>query len=100
MKSIELESYILDTLMPDLVGHDRTPGAFLVYLSLSRRAREEETETVQVSLRAVAESTGLSKRAVQDGIAHLMKRGLLSVSRKGITAVAKFTPLLPWSQGP
>ena len=30
-------AYVLDTLMADLVGHDRQPSAFLVYLHLWRR---------------------------------------------------------------
>src|SRR4051812_21490151 len=28
MKTLELDVYVLDTLMPDLVGHDRAPSAF------------------------------------------------------------------------
>ena len=36
---VTLDAYILDSLMPDLVGHDRQPSAFLVYLYLYRHAR-------------------------------------------------------------
>jgi hypothetical protein len=35
---MELDDYVVDVLMPDLVGHDRHPSAFLVYLFLSRHA--------------------------------------------------------------
>jgi hypothetical protein len=30
MTTLPLDAYIIDTLMPDLVGHDRQPSAFLV----------------------------------------------------------------------
>jgi hypothetical protein len=30
--TVPIDAYILDTLMRDLVGHDRQPSAFLVYL--------------------------------------------------------------------
>ena len=35
--SLELDRYVLETLMPDLVGHDRRPAAFIVYLALWAR---------------------------------------------------------------
>lgn len=38
MQKIALDSYVIDVLMPDLVGHDRRPAAFLVYLFLLRQA--------------------------------------------------------------
>ena len=31
--ALSLDHYVVDTLMRDLVGHDRRPSAFLVYLS-------------------------------------------------------------------
>ena len=34
-KTITFDAYLVDTLMPDLVGHDGQPSAFLVYLFLS-----------------------------------------------------------------
>ena len=34
MTTVAIDTYILDTLMADLVGHDRQPSAFLVYLFL------------------------------------------------------------------
>ena len=36
---VTLDPYILDVLMRDLVGHDHTPSAFLVYLWLWGRTR-------------------------------------------------------------
>ena len=38
-----LDAYIIDTLMPDLVGHDRQPSAFIVYLYLADRAARART---------------------------------------------------------
>jgi hypothetical protein len=29
MTTLTLDAYVLDTLLPDLVGHDRQPSAFL-----------------------------------------------------------------------
>ena len=37
MSPLPLDEYIIDGLMPDLVGHDRPPLAFLVYLLLWRQ---------------------------------------------------------------
>jgi hypothetical protein len=36
MKTIVLDRYVLESLMVDLVGHDRRPAAFLLYLALTR----------------------------------------------------------------
>ena len=91
---VPLDAYILDTLMADLVGHDRQPSAFLVYLSLWRGM--ESNSTVQIALRDIAEATGLSKRAVQAALSWLVKRKLISVARASITAVPVYTVLRPW----
>ncbi|RMH11912.1 MAG: helix-turn-helix domain-containing protein [Gemmatimonadetes bacterium] len=90
---MDLDPYVVDVLMPDLVGHDRQPSAFLVYLFLSRRASEGG---VELTLRQIAEGTGLSKRAVQSAIARLEARALLEVRRGGITQPARYRPLRPW----
>ena len=52
-----LDPYVIDTLLPDLVGHDRRPGAFLVYLFLWRHTHDHATP-VSMSLREIAEGTG------------------------------------------
>ena len=90
---IGIDSYILDTLMPDLVGHDHRPSAFLVYLYLWRHRSNRQAVH---SLRAIAEGTGLSKRAVQDGLARLERRRLVTISRRSITAVPEYRVLRPW----
>ena len=92
---LALDPYIIDVLLPDLVGHDRRPSSFLVYLVLWRRACDAEGG-VEASLRSLTETTGLSKRAVQDALDHLAKRRLISAHRDSTTAVARFEVHEPW----
>jgi hypothetical protein len=94
--TVALDAYILDSLMPDLVGHDRQPSSFLVYLFLWRLAHGNGAPTAQVALRDIAEGSGLSKRAVQDALSWLVKRRLLGVARESITAVPVYTVFRPW----
>jgi DNA-binding GntR family transcriptional regulator len=84
--------------MPDLVGHDRQPSAFLVYLYLWRQTDGAGARAAQVALVDIAEATGLSKRAVQDALGRLAKRKLLTVTRDSITAVPVYTVLRPWQR--
>ena len=56
MKQARFDTYVLETLMPDLVLHDHRPSAFLVYLQLSHRAGRRRR--VQVSHREMADMTG------------------------------------------
>lgn len=92
---VEIDGYVLDVLMRDLVGHDRSPSAFLVYLWLWRRTGNGET---RIPLQRIAEGTGLSKRGVQDAIDHLESRGLLRVRRESMTAVPEYAVLRPWAK--
>jgi hypothetical protein len=96
MAAISFDPYLVDTLMPDLVGHDRQPSAFLVYLLLWRRTHAAGTPTTQLALLDIAEATGLSKRAVQDALGRLAKRKLVAVARASITAIPVYTVLRPW----
>jgi hypothetical protein len=96
MTTMGLDPYLVDTLMPELVGHDRQPSAFLVYLYLWRQTHADGKLTVQVALLDIADATGLSKRTVQDAIGWLAKRKLLTVARDSITAVPVYTVLRPW----
>jgi len=88
-----LDRYVIDVLMRDLVGHDRRPSAYLVYLAVSAAAGEGRA---WLSLAQLAEHTGLSKRAVQDAVKHLVRRGLLAVSRDGQTETPRYEALKPW----
>ena len=95
--TLSLDAYVVDTLLPDLVGHDRRPSAVVVYLALSFRT-ERARGAVAVSLRELAEGTGLSKRAVQGALAKLVRRKLVAVERASATAVPGYAVLRPWAQ--
>ena len=93
---LQLDDYIVDTLMADLVGHDRQPSAFIVYLCLWRDTHGEKKATAQVALQDIAAMTGLSKRSVQGALGWLVKRRLASIARASITAVPVYTVMRPW----
>lgn len=97
MDTVRIDAYVLDTLMHDLVGHDRQPSAFLVYLYLWRRTDGGAAPSEPVALREIAEGTGVSRRAVQSALERLVKRKLVSVEREGITAVPRYTVHRPWA---
>lgn len=91
--SVHIDRYVFDTLMRDLVGHDRRPSAFLVYAAL---AAEASGGRPTLSHAQLAEHTGLSKRSVQDGLRHLEGRGLVALRRGSPTEAATITVLKPW----
>ena len=96
MTTITIDAYIVDTLMRDLVGHDRRPSAFLVYLYLWRATHGRGDAVAQIALLDIAQDIGLSKRSVQDALSWLSKRELVTVARQSITAVPVYTVLRPW----
>jgi hypothetical protein len=75
--TVAFDAYVVDILMPDLVGHDRKPSAFVVYLYLAGLAKRSGRDRVSASLETIAVKTGLSKSSVQSAIRHLRRRGLL-----------------------
>lgn len=92
---VTLDAYVVDALMPDLVGHDRTPAAFVVFLYLWRRTRGG-TRTAVVSHAMVADGTGLAKRSAQAALRHLETRGLVTVRRASATAASVVTLTCDW----
>ena len=96
MKTVELDAYVLESLMPDLVGHDRAPSALLVFLYLWAETRGKSVAHAQRSLQDISSATGLSKRTVQDALSHLAKRRLIAVQRDSITAVPVYAVKRPW----
>ena len=96
MMTVAVDAYVLDTLMADLVGHDRQPSAYLVYLLLWRRTHGEGRAAVPVSLLDISSATGLSKRSVQDAIRTLSRRRLISIQRESLTAIPVYTVRCPW----
>lgn len=96
MDTVRLDRYVVDTLLADLVGHDRTPSAFLVYLALWNRAGVRRGATARMSHRDLAEETGLSKSSVQAAVRHLIRRRLIAASHVSRTATPEYTVLRPW----
>jgi hypothetical protein len=78
---LPLDAYVVDVLMRDLVGHDRAPSAFVVYLWLWRNGPGAGRPRVGASLQTIASRTGLSKSAVQAAIRHLARRRLVTATR-------------------
>ncbi len=91
MDALQLDRYVTDTLMADLVGHDRKPSAYLVYLAVA--AGEGRAA---LGYGELAERTGLSRRACQQAVAHLRRRGLVSVTRRSANEAAVYRALTPW----
>jgi hypothetical protein len=92
---VGLDAYVIDSLMPDLVGHDRHASAFIVYLYLWRRTRGGSRPTV-VSHRMMSDGTGLAKRSVQGAFRQLEQRGLVQVKRASVTAAPTVTLRCDW----
>jgi len=82
--------------MRDIVGHDRQPAAYLVYLYLYGRAARTKWKPVPASLRTLAEATGLSKSAVQTALELLRRRELIETTSDHSTAVPEHRVLRHW----
>jgi hypothetical protein len=95
-ETVAVEAYVFDTLMHDLIGHDRAASAFVVYLHLWRRSLGAGESSVQTSLRDIAEGTGLSKRGVQEALTILSRRQLVGIARRTLTDVPVYTVKRPW----
>lgn len=98
MQRLTLDAYVTDVLMPDLVGHDHRPAAFLVYLFLLRHSREGRHDAVCVSLQTIATKTGLSKSSVQNAIRHLKRRHLLDPALEATVSAPLRRVLRPWAR--
>ncbi len=96
MTELTLDPYLLDCLLPDLVGHDRRPASFITYLYLYRRASDNANWSLRASHQAIATATGLSRSAVQSALSHLQARRLIATSRAHPTAVPLHRVLRPW----
>jgi DNA-binding MarR family transcriptional regulator len=95
-QTIPIDDYVLDVLMRDIVGHDRQPAAYLVYLHLFAQAVRAKWKPVEASLRSLAEETGLSKSAVQTALDRLRRRELIKTESKHATAAPKHRVLRHW----
>ena len=81
--------------MPDLVGHDRKPSAFVVYLYLAGTPSAPAATASSASLETIAVKTGLSKSSVQSAVRHLRRRGLLKDEPVSSTDPTRVV-LRPW----
>ena len=95
-QTIPIDDYVLDVLMRDIVGHDRQPAAYLVYLHLFGRAARQKWKPVAASLRSLAEATGLSKSAVQTALDLLRRRELIDTESEHSTAIPTHRVLRHW----
>jgi hypothetical protein len=93
-----IDDYILDVLMRDLVGHDHSPAAFLVYLHLWGQTIGLRVKSTRLSHQMMADATGLSKSAVQNGMRCLLRRHLVRVQRASVTAIPEYRVLRPWNR--
>ena len=96
MHHIPIDEYVLDVLLPDLAGHDRSTTAFLVYLVLWTALYRLEQRRVAMSLRQFSERTGLSKSAVQAAIRLLKRRGLVAVTKATPTSAPEYELVRHW----
>jgi hypothetical protein len=92
-----IDDYVTDVLMRDLVGHDKRPVSFLVYLWLAAEQQRRAT-AVQISYQELAESIGVSKSSAQAAIGWLARRKLLLVSKANVTATPLYKVQTPWKR--
>ncbi len=95
---VPVEDYVLDVLLRDLVGHDKHPAAFIVFLHLYGRAARRQWRPIRASLRDIAEATGLSKSAVQTALRVLQRRELVVTKKAGPTATPEHLVLRHWAE--
>jgi hypothetical protein len=95
-RSLRLDRYVIEVLLRDLVGHDRQPSAYLVYLVLYARAADAPRGRVTLSLRDIADATGLSKSVVQVSLRTLKRRQLVCATAPHCTATPTYRVLRPW----
>ncbi len=95
-KTVELDAYLLEVLLPDLVGHDKRPASFLLYLWLWVATHAMGREAAFISYQMMTDGTGLSKSAVQRAVSWLERRHLVRVRKRSPTAVPQYTVLTPW----
>ena len=96
MYHIAIDDYVIDVVLPDLAGHDRSPAAFLVYLVIWTHLFRSERRAIEASLQRLSAETGLSKSAVQAAIRLLRNRSLIKVTKSSPTAVPQYELIRHW----
>jgi hypothetical protein len=92
---VMFDEYVLDSLMRDLVGHDRRPVSYLVYLWLAAE-QQRQKKPVTISYGDLAESMGVSKSSAQSAVAWLIQRKLITSTKVNVTATPSYTVQMPW----
>jgi hypothetical protein len=92
---LQMDDYVVDVLMRDLVGHDRKPASFLIYLWFTAEEARRQG-AVQVSYQELAESVGVSKSSAQAAVSWLVRRKLLAASKENATSIPRYAVLSPW----
>lgn len=92
---IAVDEYTVDVLLRDLVGHDRRPVCFLVYLWLTAEEQRRKS-AVEISYRELAENLGVSKSSAQGAAGWLVRRKLLRVEKATVTSTPRYEVLRPW----
>jgi hypothetical protein len=98
MKRIPVDAYILDVLMRDLLGHDRMPSAFVLYLWLWCQTKGRRRTAIGASLQTIAGETGLSKSSVQNAARWLTFRGLIRARKSGPTEAPIYEVFETWKR--
>jgi hypothetical protein len=96
--TVPFDVYVLETLLPDLVGHDKSPTAFVVYIHLWTRTLGEGRKSIRASHQCIADDTGISKSGVQVALRHLNRRKLVRSVRETQTATPEHFVLKPWKR--
>jgi hypothetical protein len=91
----KIDHYITDVLLRDLVGHDRRPASFLVYIWFTGE-QQRRASPISISYQDLAESIGISKSSAQSAVGWLMRRKLLAVTKTTVTATPEYKVLTPW----
>jgi len=97
--SLLIDAYVVDILLPDMIGHDKRPAAFALYLWLFAMTRGSGRDAAFFSYATLTDRTGLSKSSVQRAVAWLERRELLRVRKASATATPEYTVLTPWRRG-
>lgn len=97
MARFSLDTHVVDVLLRDLVGHDHSPAAFVVYLFLWRRTLGERRKQARLSHNEISLETGLSKSAVQRALRILHRRRLVRSHRRHQTDTPVHEVERPWT---
>ncbi len=92
---ITLDDYVIDSLMRDLVAHDRRPAAFLVYVWLAAE-QQRRKGAVEISYQELAENVGGSKISGQSAASWRRRAHLPRRSKENSTATPYYRVLTPW----